>query len=134
MPRCTDQKQAADVEVLDAFAASWTPSSRCGHQYDQVYAADTGQHVADKTFVARHIDEAKTNFFVPGAVQIEVCKAKIDGDAAALLFLEPVRVGSGQRPHQGTLSVVDMARSADDDGLHAPKCNGRFVELREGIG
>jgi hypothetical protein len=46
-----------------------------------------------------------------------VGEAEIDGDAARLLFLQPIGVGAGQRLHQRALAVVDVPARSDDDGL-----------------
>jgi ceramide glucosyltransferase len=46
-------------------------------------------------------------------------EAEVDGDAAALLFRQPVGVDSGQGSHQGGLPVIDVARRAYDNVSHA---------------
>ena len=45
-------------------------------------------------------------------------KPKINGDAAALLFLKPVGIDPGQRLHQRRLAVVDVPGGAYDDRFH----------------
>jgi hypothetical protein len=110
-------QHAADVEVLaglrlDAFVSS-------DDQQHQVDAADSCQHVADEALVAGDVDESNADGLACGAGQIEVRKSDIDRDAAPLLFFQSIGISAGQRPHQSTLSVVDVAGGANDDGLHA---------------
>ena len=52
--------------------------------------------------------------------QLQVGEAEVDGDAAALLFLEAVGVDAGERLHQRGLAVIDMPGRAGDDVLHGP--------------
>ena len=53
-----------------------------------------------------------------GAGKVQVGEAEVDGDAAALLFLEAVGVDAGEGLDQRGLAVVDVAGGADDDGFH----------------
>jgi hypothetical protein len=60
------------------------------------------------------VDEAEAD--VP---QIEEREAEVNGDAAALLFLEAVGVCPGQGLYQRGFPVVNVAGRADDDVLGA---------------
>src|SRR5262249_38020420 len=42
-------------------------------------------------------------------------KTDIDGDAACLLFRQPIAIDPGERFHQRRLAVVDMAGGAEDE-------------------
>jgi hypothetical protein len=42
-----------------------------------------------------------------------------DGDAAALLLGQPVGVGAGEGADESALAMIDLARRADNDILHA---------------
>ena len=53
-----------------------------------------------------------------GAVDDGVREAEVDGDAARLLFLQPIRVDARQRVNERALPVIDVARGSDDDGSH----------------
>src|SRR5690348_7150387 len=88
------------------------------HQY-QIDAAHAGQHVADKTLVTGDVDETKPDFFTAGRGELQVSEAEIDGDAAALLFLEAVGVNAGKGLDQRGLAVVDVSGGAEDDMLHS---------------
>jgi ceramide glucosyltransferase len=106
-------EQPADVEVLaglrlDGFIGG-------DDEEYEIDAADTREHVFHEALMARNIDEAETE----GWSELEVGEAKIDGDAAALFFLEAVGVDAGERFHQRGLAVVDVACGSDDDVLHA---------------
>ena len=84
------------------------------HQQHRVDAADAGQHGAHEAFVTGHIDERDGR----AAGQLGMREAELDGDAAGLLFLQPVGVGAGQGLDQRALAVVDVAGGADDDRAH----------------
>ena len=105
-------EQPADIEVLaglrlDGFVG------RDDEQH-QVDSAHAGEHVLDEALVAGHVHEAQPQ----SGRQLQVGEAQIDGDAAALLFLEAVRVDAGERLDQGGLAVIDVPGGADDDVLH----------------
>ena len=48
-------------------------------------------------------------------------KPNVDGDAAPLLFLQPVGVDAGKRLHQRGFAVIDVSGGADNDGFHLGK-------------
>ena len=48
-----------------------------------------------------------------------VGEAEVDGDAARLLFLQPIGIGAGQRLHERALAVIDVAGRSDDDGFQS---------------
>ena len=52
------------------------------------------------------------------AGNVEGGEAEVERDAALFLFLEPVRVRSGERLYKARFSVVDMSGSAEDDVFH----------------
>jgi hypothetical protein len=64
--------------------------------------------------VAGDVDEAEAD--VP---EIEEREAEVNGDAAALFFLEAVGVCPSQRLDQRGFPVVNVAGGADDDVLGA---------------
>ncbi len=120
-------QQPADIEVLaglrlDGFVG------RDDEQH-QVDAAHAGQHVLDEALVAGHVHEAQPQV----GRQLQVGEAQVDGDAAALLFLQAVGVDAGQRLDQRGLAVIDVAGGADDDVLHgagsmvAGRASGRVL-------
>src|ERR1017187_1993522 len=81
---------------------------------EQIDSAHPCQHVLDEAFVARNIDKAQAQF----RRQFEVGEPQIDGDAAALFFLQAVGVDPRQRLDQRRLAVIDVSRRPDDDVLH----------------
>ena len=106
-------EQAADIEVLaglrlDGFIGG-------DDEQHQVDAAHAGQHVLYEALVAGDIHESQKE----RRRQLEMRKPKIDGDAAALFFLQAVGVDACQSLHQRGLAVIDMSRGADNDVLHA---------------
>ncbi len=91
----------------------------------QVHAAHAGEHVLDEALVPGHVHDAE----VHAAGRDERREAEVDGDAALLLFGQPVGVHAGQAAHERGLAVVDVAGGADDGragagGLrgHVPQC------------
>ncbi len=93
-------------------------SSDCGFQpsvaattnTQAVDATDAGEHVAQEPHVTGHVDEAE---LLTGR-QRHVREAEIDRQPAALLLLEAVGVGAGQREHERRLAVVDVTGRRDD--------------------
>src|SRR5256884_8730299 len=55
----------------------------------------------------------------------EESKPQFDGDAAALLFFEPVGMRSGERLDERRLAVVDMPGRADDDAFRCRRLHCR---------
>src|SRR5205814_1679523 len=104
-------QQPADVEMLaclrhDRFV--------CGHdEDDEIDAADAGKHVLDEALVAGHVDERDVDI-----ADREVRETEIDRDAAGFLFLQPIRIGTGERLHERALAVIDVTGGADDDRFH----------------
>jgi hypothetical protein len=60
--------------------------------------------------VTRHVNEREMDI-----AQGLVSEAEIDRDAAGLFFLEPIRIGAGQRLDQRALAMIDVTGGADDD-------------------
>ena len=87
-----------------------------------VDAGGPGDHRLDEVLVAGHIDDADLE--VGDDARGE---AELDGHAAFLLLLEPVRVAAGEELDQRGLAVVDVPGRAERDvdlrrrhGPHAP--------------
>ncbi len=110
------REHAANIEVLAGLGLDGFVGRN--HQQHQIDAADSRQHVAHKALVAGNVHETHANWLALRAGEIEVGEADVDGDAAPLLLFQAIRVGAGKRAHQGALAVVNVARGADDDGLH----------------
>src|SRR5207302_5160284 len=111
-----DGKQAADFKMLAGLRLDGFVSGN--HQQHQVNPADSGQHVAHKTLMARNVNEAEAQLLTTGSIQFEMGEAEINRDAAALLFLQPVSINAGKSAHQRGLAMIYVPGSADDDGLH----------------
>ena len=63
-----------------------------------------------EVFVTGHIDEAEYR----AVRRRQIGKTEIDGNAARLFFLQAVSIYAGQRPHQRSLAVIDVAGGPDD--------------------
>ena len=109
-------EQTKNVEVLAGLGLDGFVGRN--HQQDEIDASDACQHVAHEALVAGDVDKAEVQRFAGRAQQVHVGEAQIDGDAAALFFLEPVRVNPGEGLHQRRLAVVDVAGRANDDRFH----------------
>ena len=89
-------------------------------QQHQIDAPHPSQHVAHKALVAGDVDESQMQRVAVPRPQIHVGKAQIDGDAAALLFLQAVGIDPGQRLDQRRFPVIDVASRAYNDRFHVP--------------
>src|SRR5579871_833556 len=87
------------------------------HQH-QVHTAHAGKHVAHKAFMARNVDKSESYLFSARRSEFKVGEAKINGDAAALLFFQTIGIDAGQGFDQRGLAMVDVSGGADDDGFH----------------
>ena len=97
------------------------------HEQGHVDAGGAGHHLAHEALVARHVDHAHR----AAAGQLELGKAELDGDAAALFLLQAVRVGAGEGTHEGGLAVVDVARRAEHErGVGLGPGHGYLDSLR----
>ncbi|EAU66728.1 conserved hypothetical protein [Stigmatella aurantiaca DW4/3-1] len=101
-------QQAADVQVLARLGHD--ALVRGHHQHRQVHAPGARGHRLDEALVAGHIHHPRDG----AALQRQVGKAQLQGDAAALLLFEPVCIDARQGFHQGRLAVVDVPRRPDD--------------------
>src|ERR1700744_5083933 len=101
------------------------------HHERKIDAGGAGQHGVDEFLVAGHVDEAQHR----AIRRRQIGKAKLDGDAARLLFLETIGVDAGQRANQRCLTVVDVAGGADDHAATFGKgCAARSSASRSSTG
>src|ERR1017187_3060843 len=107
-----DGEEAADVEMLAGLGLDGLVGGN--DEEDQVDGGNAGQHVLDEALMAGDVHEAEAE----GRGDLEMGETEVDGDAAALLFLEAVGVDTGEGLDQGGLAVVDVAGGSDDDELH----------------
>src|SRR6516225_7013944 len=64
------------------------------------------------------VHEAEAEGVFRGTGQIEMRESDVDGNAAPLLFLQPIGVDAGQCLDQCGLPVIDVAGGTDNGGLH----------------
>ena len=91
----------------------------------QVDAAGACQHVVDQPLVAGDVDEADH-----AVGRRHVGEAEVDGDAARLLFLEPVGVDAGEGADERGLAVVDVTGGADDHASGSGSGSGSSASRR----
>ena len=89
------------------------------HQQDKIDATHSGQHVANKALVSGNVDKTQSQSFAAGQRQFQMRKADINGDAAALFFLQAVGIDAGKSLDQRGLPMIDVPGGADDDGFHS---------------
>ena len=106
-----DVEQTTDIEVLPRLRHHRFVG-RDDEQH-QVDAAHPRQHVLDEALVARDVDEGEVR-----VADLAVGKPQIDRDTPFPFFLEPIRIGTGQRLHERALAVVDVPRRPHHDRLH----------------
>ena len=92
---------------LDGFIGSH-------YQHYKVNPRRAGQHIADKSFVARDIHKAESH-----STFFEKRKAEIDRDPAALFFFESVRVRAGEGLDECRFAMIDVTCRADDDAFQS---------------
>ena len=94
---------------LDAFVG--------GHyKQQQIHTAGAGQHVANETLMSGDIHKSQAQQATGRRGQLHVGETEINGDAAALLLGQAVSVNAGERLHQLSFAVVNVAGGAHDDG------------------
>src|SRR4051794_15278684 len=89
------------------------------HQKDEIDSSDTGEHVAYEALMAGDVDETQTQGLATWRRQFQMGETDIDSDAASLLFFQAIGIDASEGLDQRGLSVVDVSRGTDDDGLHA---------------
>ena len=112
-------EQLQNVEVLASLGLDRFVGR--DDQQHQVDASHSGQHVADEALVAGDVHKTEMQPLAVLARQIHVGEAQVDGDAAALLFFEPVGIDAGQCLYQRRFPVVDVPGGAYDDRFHSPE-------------
>ncbi len=81
------------------------------HQQGQVNAASAREHVVNKFFMPRHINDA----CLATIGQRQVGEAQVNGDAPALLFFQAVSVAAGECADETGFAMVHMAGCSDDN-------------------
>src|ERR1044071_1761187 len=89
------------------------------HEREQIDPMRAGEHVFDKAFMTRHVDETDAQI-----VQLEIGEAEIDSDAPTFFFRKTIRIDASQSAHECALTVIDMTGGADYQRMH--KLNGFF--------
>src|SRR5262249_48227162 len=79
----------------------------------QVDAGGPGEHVLDEPLVPGAIDNAE-----PVVAEVEPGEPDVNGDAASLLFRQPIAVGAREGLDEGGLAVVNVAGCAEDPVAH----------------
>ena len=90
------------------------PFIRGDDKQDQVHADDAGNHIVDKLFMARNIDDAGT----VSVRKVKIGESEVDRYASPLLFLPPVCIAACQSLNQRGLSMVYVPGSAYNNVLH----------------
>ena len=111
-----DREQPADVEVLACLRLDGLIGGN--HQQHQIDAPHAREHVPHEALVARDIDKTKTQHLAVRPGQFQMCEADVDGDPAALLLFETIGIDASESLHQRSLAVIDVSRSADNNGFH----------------
>ena len=108
---CGNSEQPADIEMLPGLGHDRLVG--CHHKKDAIDPAGPSQHVFYESLVAGDVHESDL-----GALKFQVRKTEVYGDAAQLLFLQPVRVNAGEGLHQRAFAVIDMSCGSDYDMAH----------------
>ena len=105
-------QQLQDAEVLHRLRHK--ALVRRDNKHRKVDTARAGEHILDKLFMSRHVDDTRLR----AVVKVEVGKAQLDRDPAFFLLHETVGVNAREGLDEKRLAVVHMARGADDDVFH----------------
>src|SRR5581483_9469552 len=105
-------QQRADVEMLARLRHHRLIG--CNDQHDKVDATHAGKHVLDEAFMARYINETQCG----RGIQSEVRETDVNRDSALFLFLQTIRINTGERFDKRGLAVIDVARGSYDDVRH----------------
>jgi len=83
---------AKRIKNAQVFFGLWFPTFvGRNHKHARVNTANAGEHVAQKTHMARYVN--KTNLLLSN---LRESKTKVDGESAAFLFFPTVWVGAGK--------------------------------------
>ena len=102
----TNSKQGTDIKMFPGLGHY--PFVRGDYKKHTVNSCSPGDHGFDEAFMARHIDNSQA----PSIWQIKPCKAQIYCNAPALFLIQTITIDSCQCAHQGSFSVINMARRA----------------------
>src|SRR5213082_828458 len=80
-----------------------------------------------------HINKSEPHNVAFCVRQLKVRESNVNGDAAPLLFVQPVSIDPGQRFHERCLAVINMTRCAYNNALlrHGISLIGRKVKSAE---
>jgi hypothetical protein len=81
---------------------------------DKIDSTDTGQHVFDEPFMARHVYKCDAGI----RSQIKVRETDVNGYASTLFFFQTVRFDAREGADESCFSVVDMSCGAGDNVFH----------------
>jgi hypothetical protein len=84
---------------------------RRDYQQHEVDTRGASEHVPHKAFMPGDINESGSKFLR----QVEVCKPKVDGDAAPFLFLQAIGVDTGEGLDERGFAMIDVAGRTDND-------------------
>src|SRR5204862_2275484 len=82
-------------------------------------SAGADEHAAHKVFVTRNIDDSDR----ANAFERERREAKVDRDAAALLFGKPIGVDARQGFDESRLAMIDVLGRTDDHAALQRSCS-----------
>ena len=122
-----DLQQRTDVQMLARLRHNGFV--RRNDQHHEIDAADAGEHVLDKFFVAGNIDEPDAGV----RIQCEVRETDIDRNAPLFLFFKAVGIDSGESFNQRRFTVIDVSGGSYDNVRHRSSCtngNGSPITLK----
>ncbi len=102
-----ESQQAEDLDVFTGLGHDRIVGR--DDQHRQIKARRAGQHVADKPFVTRHIDDRQSIF-----AQGQRRESQVNRDAALFLGRQAIGVHTGQGADQGRLAMIDVSRRTQD--------------------
>ena len=119
-----DPKESQNVHVFSCLRHD--TFIRCHNQKYQIHSDNSRNHVVDKFFMSRNINDPYT----VSIFQIKISKPEVNGDPSSLFFFPPVRVTSGKCFYQCRFPMVNVTCGSYDNVFHnnSPSISAIFLK------
>ena len=119
-----DSEKVQNIHVLSCLRHD--SLIRRDHQEYQIHSDNSRNHVVDKFFMSRNINDPYT----VSIFQIKISKPEVNGDPSSLFFFPPVRVTSGKCFYQCRFPMVNVTCGSYDNVFHnnSPSISAIFLK------
>src|SRR6266404_5293756 len=84
------------------------------HQQSEINRAGAGDHMSNKIFVARDIDNADVEALFVRRVQNEVGETELNRNSARLFLRQSVWIGARERFDESAFSMINVTRRCEN--------------------